>query len=109
MYLTEDAIDNTLRSMAAFPEGSEVVLTFLQHPSSKSAKEAYSRLARHVADIGEPFVSYFEPEEIERKLLQTGFRRIDFLTSEDAYKTYYKQRQPDLPVPDHTGIVCAMR
>lgn len=73
MYLTEYAIDNTLRSMAAFPEGSEVVLTFLQHPSSKSGKDAYSRLARHVADIGEPFVSYFEPEEIGNKLYEAGF------------------------------------
>ena len=34
VYLTEAAIDETLRSMASFPAGSQVVLTFSQPPTS---------------------------------------------------------------------------
>jgi len=107
MYLNETAIDATLLATAAFPPGSEIVTTFLEPPDSTSL--APSQLAERVSGIGEPFVSYFEPEEIETKLLNAGFTVVEFLSPEDANLRYYKGRPRDLPVPNKTGIVCALR
>lgn len=111
MYLTEAAIDATLESMAAFPEGSEVVLTYLEPPGNgpqASASES-SRLARRVADSGEPFVSYFDEAAVEEKLLMAGFSSVEFLTPETANAKYFRERPTDLPLPKRTGIVSALR
>jgi len=111
MYLTDAAIDATLGSMAAFPEGSEVVLTFLQPPmsDSRASLPGPSRLAQRVAESGEPFVSYFDRATIKGKLLAAGFSSVEFLTPEIANSRYFQQRQSDLPLPKRTGIAAALR
>ncbi|MCX7176946.1 MAG: class I SAM-dependent methyltransferase [Proteobacteria bacterium] len=108
MYLNEAAIDSALLSVAAFPSGSEIVLTFLQPPESAS-DAAPAQLAGRVAGAGEPFVSYFEPEAMAEKLTGAGFTKLEFLSPEDADTKYYKHRPTDLPVPRRTGIVSAIR
>lgn len=78
MYLTGAAIDATLRCMAAFPAGSEAVITFLQPPAADVPAE--DALAARVADVGEPFVSYFTPEDFAATLRAAGFRETHVLT-----------------------------
>ena len=111
MYLNEEAIDAALQSMAAFPSGSEIVLTFLRRPDtrSKEAAEAASRLADRVASAGEPFVSRFEPEDIRTKLVGAGFSKVEFLLPDLASELYFKPRPPDLPIPRRTNIACGIR
>jgi methyltransferase (TIGR00027 family) len=112
MYLQEAAIDAALLSIAAFPPGSEVVLTFLQPPESGSegaAAQLAAQLAARVAGSGEPFISYFEPEAMAAKLTNAGFTRLDFLMPEEANARYFKLRPMDLPGPRRTGVVSAIR
>jgi len=111
MYLQEAAISAALRSMAAFAPGSEVVFTFLQPQASAAdaARQAHSRLAAHVAGIGEPFLSRFEPPALEALLRGAGFARVEFLSPQEAAALYYKGRPTDLPPPRHTSIACAIR
>jgi len=73
MYLKEDAIDAVLHSVAMFPAGSEIVLTFVRPPG-----DSPSIIAQSVANLGEPWVSYFEPDEIEAKLHSAGFSKVEF-------------------------------
>lgn len=111
MYLTEIAIDETLRSMANFPAGSQVVVTFLQPPTQKSlaSKVGAARLAERVESVGEPFISYFEPEAFKSKLLGTGFTHVEFLTHDEAYTRYFVHGHQDLPCPKRVGIASAVR
>jgi methyltransferase (TIGR00027 family) len=111
MYLTDAAIDATLRSMATFPEGSEVVLTFLQPPmrSPHASLTGPSRLAQRVAELDEPFVSYFDQAKLKAKLLAAGFSSVEFLTPEIAKSRYFQQGQSDLPLPKRTDIASALR
>jgi O-methyltransferase involved in polyketide biosynthesis len=111
MYLQEAAIDSALKSMAAYPSGSEVVLTFKQPPTKTAgrAAEADRKLADTVASVGEPFVSFFEPEAMEAKLLGAGFRRVEFLDLETANARYFALRPADLPKPRHVSIVSGIR
>jgi methyltransferase, putative, TIGR00027 family len=110
MYLPEIAIDSVLRSISAFPSGSEVVLTFLQHTGSSVGPSSggSSQLAANVASAGEPFISYFDPPALEIKLRAAGFSNVEFLSSAEAELSYFRQRENDLPVPKRTGIVSAI-
>ncbi len=103
MYLDEDAINAVLKSVATFPQWSEIVLTFALPPSHFP-----SPFDRHSVSVGEPWVSYFEPDDIEAKLLSAGFSTVEFLSPEIAEARYFQQRPQDLPVPRRTNIVCAI-
>ena len=107
VYLKEAAIDAALKSMAAYPSGSEVVLTFKQPPGKTAgrAAEAARKLADNVASVGEPFVSFFEPKAMEAKLLSAGFSKVEFLDLETADTRYFASRPADLPKPKHVNIV----
>jgi methyltransferase (TIGR00027 family) len=109
MYLTELAIDSTLRSIAAFAPGSEVVLDFMQPPLGDNDVDldARSRLTGHVEEAGEPFVSFFGEATLGAKLCESGFRTVEFLTPEIAQARYFQQPGTQLPPPRRTGIVSA--
>jgi methyltransferase (TIGR00027 family) len=104
MYLKEDAIDAVLSSVAMFPAKSEIVLTFRRSPD-----ESPSPLSQSVANLGEPWVSFFEPDELEAKMRGTGFSKVEFLTPAIAEARYFRQRPQDLPVPNQINILCAVR
>jgi O-methyltransferase involved in polyketide biosynthesis len=111
MYLKEAAIDAALKSMAAYPSGSEVVLTFKQPmvETNRKAAAAAQKLAEEVASVGEPFVSFFEPKSLEAKLTSAGFSNVEFLDLETAVARYFALRPPDLPRPRHINILSAIR
>jgi methyltransferase (TIGR00027 family) len=110
MYLKEAAIDAALKAMATYPSGSEVVLTFKQPVVKTTGKAAeWARnLADTVAGVGEPFVSFFEPEAMEAKLTSAGFSRVEFLDPRAADTRYYAARPADLPKPKQINIVSGM-
>jgi len=103
MYLKEDAIDAVLRSVAMFPAGSEIALTFAPPPGDFPPP-----FARRAASLGEPWVSYFEPDALEAKLLGAGFFKVEFLSPAEAEARYFRQRPGDLPVPKRTNILSAV-
>jgi len=111
MYLNESAIDAALSCMARFPQGSEVVLTF-RGPVPREidvSMRARAELARRVASLGEPFVSFFDPEQLNAKLLSAGFRTVNFLRPEEAEAQYFRGRPRDIPAPRGTRIASAIR
>jgi len=87
-----------------FPEGSEIVLTFVRPPGNST-----SIIAQSVANLGEPWLSHFEPGEIEAKLRSAGFSQVEFLAPADAETRYFRLRPKDLPVPEQTNILSAIR
>lgn len=103
MYLDEAAIDLVLATVAAFPAGSEIVLTFA------AADAPPSRIADRAASVGEPWKSRFEPECLEAKLRATGFSEVGFLSREEADERYFRNRPQDLPLPRRTGLAHAIR
>ena len=111
MYLNGEAVYETLRSIAAFPAGTEIVFTFLQPPEGNAEKKNAppSSLAQKVAGVDEPFICYLEPKVLGEKLAALGFTEIYFLSPEEAKDLYYKSRPPDLPIPHRTGIVNAVK
>jgi methyltransferase (TIGR00027 family) len=95
MYLTRDAIDAVLSTIATFPPSSEIVLTFSQpHDSAED-----NRIADGAAAMGEPWLSYFTLEEIRAVLSSHGFSQITFLDRDTAFERYYTDRRDGLEPP----------
>jgi methyltransferase (TIGR00027 family) len=105
MYLTRDAIEATLRTVLSFPKRSEIVFTFAQpNPDTTSAG---AKLAESAASVGEPWISYFTPEEVEAMLRSLGFSDARFLSHEEAERRYYANRTDGFEVPRRVSIVTA--
>ena len=105
MYLTEPAIDTTLKCMAKYPRGSEAVISFRQSSSGQSSRS--SQLADLVSEAGEPFVSFFTPEDFKNKLLEAGFATVEFLTPEVSAQ-YFHGGENSLPNPEQISIALAI-
>ena len=105
MYLKQAAIVETLSAMATFAAGSEVVLTFKQPDGAENS----GKLADTVAAVGEAFVSFFTPDEMDALLRRCGFSDIAFLTPQDAQAAYFTPPRHDLPAPARTNIVSAAK
>ena len=101
MYLTRDAIEATLRTVLSFPKGSGIVLTYAH------AASAASQLSQGSASGGEPWVSYFTPEEVEAMLRSLGFSDVGSLSREEAERRYYANRTDGFTAPPRVSIVGA--
>ena len=106
MYLTEPAIDAVLRTVATFPPSSEIVFTFAQAREAIDVTDEPT-LAELAASMGEPWVTYFEPDALHAKLLSLGFSAVEFLTPADAATRYFRDRTDGLSPPRRTSIVSA--
>jgi len=106
MYLTREAIDAVLRTVASFPKGSEIVLTFSQ-PRDPSNADDFS-LPDRAAAVGEPWISYFTPDELRNLLLAHGFSSVFFLMRDDAFARYFDGRTDGLLPPRRTSIARAI-
>ena len=95
-YLTDTAVFGTLGTIAAIG-GSETVFDYanpLDQLSDEMAMAARAR-AKKAAEIGEPFLSYFDTAEPHRRLLETGATEIDDFGPERLAKLYGRQAPSD--------------
>ncbi|HTY37236.1 MAG TPA: class I SAM-dependent methyltransferase [Bacteroidota bacterium] len=101
MYLEERAIDSVLRTIAGYPVGSEVVLTFARSDGPPSPFES------RAAEMGEKWISFFTPETMEARLRATGFSGIQFLQAKEAEQKYFRDSTSRLYLSSRTTIVAA--
>ncbi len=89
-YLTEAAIAQTLAIIAARAGGAEVVFDYAEPPDRVGVLQrlAFLTLAGRTAQLGEPFVSYFRPEEIAKRLTALGFSVAASLSGPDLGRLY---------------------
>ena len=97
MYLTLQAIEATLETVAACPRGSRIVLTYNLPPSAleDQGRAIDGRMSRLVGEMGEPWISFFTPAEAETLLRRCGFGEVDHFGPEEAIRSYFAGR-PDV-------------
>jgi methyltransferase (TIGR00027 family) len=94
MYLTLDAIATTLATVARCPAGTRVVLTYNLPKDALQGMGATTDavLSGFAVEMGEPFVSLFLPDEIERMLRDHGFDDVVHFGPEEARSMYFSGR-----------------
>jgi methyltransferase (TIGR00027 family) len=112
MYLTEEAIDATLRFVASLPRGGGIVFDYMVPRESLGLIErmALDALSRRVESAGEPFRTSFEPKALAEQLRQTGFRSVEDLGTDEINARYFKDRGDGLRVMGNVGrLISAVR
>jgi methyltransferase (TIGR00027 family) len=97
-YLTHDAIMATLRFIAGRPKGTTVIFDYGEPASARNeaSRIAHEAMAARVAERGEPFRSFFVPEDILRDVKAAGFSDIEDFDSRMLNARYFKDRADGL-------------
>jgi methyltransferase (TIGR00027 family) len=104
IYLTRETADKIFRFLGGLPAGSEFVFTASQNRDNAWATTAAERSAA----AGEPWITYFEPQELIKQLKDAGFSEASFLTTEETEKLYFEGTKVRLPLPTRMSIVRAV-
>lgn len=85
MYLTEPAIDASLRAIAAWSApGSQLAMTYFAKPRLHRPSLATRLVQAAVARIGEPWRWSWQPDDLPPYLAERGWELVDDLTAPDA-------------------------
>jgi O-methyltransferase involved in polyketide biosynthesis len=92
------AIVATLIFVLSVPPTSEIVFRFILRQDSLSAIEAdaVATAAAKSAEVGEPWLSRFDPADLAARLRQIGFCEVVHLTPEQVYEGYLRHRRDGL-------------
>jgi len=89
-YLTKDAVSSTLEFISKLPQASVVfdyAEPFQNYPAERRA--FIMATAERAAARGEPFLSFFEPAELQELLRRAGFNEIEDLGAPEMAERFY--------------------
>ena len=98
-YLTAEAVWSTLGFISSLPNGAHVVFDYSDPPAtfSPELRDWHERRAAHVADLGEAWTNYFEPEQLQPKLTALGFTEIEDLGPREIASRHFPGRVLSAP------------
>lgn len=110
MYLTLDAIVETLSSMATLSPGSILIMTFmlpldLVRPQDKFG---YERSLKGAQASGTPFISFFTPHEMSKLAISCGFKKVECTSTLKLAPRYFANRSDGLEPSSGEEILIAM-
>jgi methyltransferase (TIGR00027 family) len=109
-YLPRDVVLNTLREIAsATAPGTELVVQFIVPAATLSPEEGnlVTAAAAAAASMGEPWLSFFDPEDLETNMTEIGFEQIVHFGSEEATERYLLGRSDGLRLPGYFRMIKA--
>jgi methyltransferase (TIGR00027 family) len=97
-YLTREAIETTLCAVAALPAGTEIIFDYGEpRETLPPAVQAYMReRMERLAAIGEPWISFFAPDDMAKMLKACGFSEIEDLSGREINARWYANREDGL-------------
>jgi len=109
MYLTREAVVDTLRFVASLPRGSGIVFDYVVAPENLSLlrRMIAGALLRRVASVGEPWKTFFEPAQLAEELTALGFGRIEDLGAAELNTRFFAGRSDQLSVAGLGRLVSA--
>ena len=109
-YLSSSAVLGTLREIAGLATpGSEIVFQFVVPAATLAGEESalVTALAAGAAAVGEPWLSFFEPEELEVHLRRMGFGKVLHFGPRQATERYLLGRTDGLRLPAYFHMIDA--
>jgi methyltransferase (TIGR00027 family) len=98
MYLTRDAVETTLRRLAALAPGSTVAMTFMLPLDLVEAedRQMYAWAQKGAAASGTPFATLFSPTEMVELAGKAGFRNVRHVPGTSFAERYFSGRADGL-------------
>lgn len=98
LYLTKDAIIDTLKRMALLASGSAIAITFylpLQLLEEED-KPLMEMSIKGAAASGTPFVSFYSIDEVVKLAEEIGLKEVKTVSTNDLRERYFKNRTDNL-------------
>jgi methyltransferase (TIGR00027 family) len=111
-YLPTEVTLDTLRRIAALGRRNAIVFDYSRPRSSldPSHHAAFDALAERVSQAGEPFVGFFDSEELAHAMRAMGYQTIVDLGADELNERYLRARGDGLELKGRAGrILCARR
>lgn len=98
MYLTRDAVLSTLGYVGGRPPGSGITFDYMLPPNRLPwlRRLGFYLVARRVAAAGEPWQTWFAPDDLARELRAMGFARLEELDGPALNQRYFRGREQRL-------------
>lgn len=90
-YLTREAIMANLAVVAGFPAGSAIIFDYAEPRENLSpvARAIADERAKRVAEMGEPWLSFFQPADLAADLRRIGFSELEDLDGPALNARYF--------------------
>ncbi|HZR36208.1 MAG TPA: class I SAM-dependent methyltransferase [Nevskia sp.] len=101
MYLTLDAITETLRRIATLVRGSTLVMSFMlpMEQLDPDIRPGVERAAAGARASGTPFISFFTPDQMVALARAAGFKAVRHVSAESLAQRYFAGRSDGLRPP----------
>ncbi|NBW80818.1 SAM-dependent methyltransferase [bacterium] len=98
MYLTKNAIEDTLCDMSQLAPGSRFVMTFMLPLELVDPEDqpGYRMSLRGAESSGTPFISFFAPEEMKTLAASCGFSQVEHFSTVTLGEKYFSGRDDGL-------------
>ena len=98
LYLTKEAITDTLKKMTSLASGSTIAIAFYLplEQLDEEDKPMQEIAIKGAAASGTPFVSFFSVEEIAKLADEIGLKEIQTVSTKDMTEKYFKNRTDNL-------------
>jgi methyltransferase (TIGR00027 family) len=109
MYLTDDAVMNTLRFVGGGAPGTTIVMNFTIHDDEVTPGDlALRRIgAQGVARQGEPWINFYRPSELVARVRLLPYSSVESVEA-DVFRTrYFDNREDGLTWSSLTGTLVA--
>jgi methyltransferase (TIGR00027 family) len=99
-YLHLDAVFETLRFVASCAPGTTVVFDYSIPPDRlpPRQRQRFDVIAGRAAAAGEPWVTFFEPLELEARLREIGFGGVEHVDADALNSRYFSSRTDGLRI-----------
>lgn len=104
MYLTREAIMETLRQLATLAPGSTFVMSFLLPMEMLDAdvRIGVERAAEGARANGTPWLSFFKPDEMMGLARGAGFKEVKHVSADQLTQRYFANRTDGLRPPSNS-------
>lgn len=98
VYLSTDAIFETLKFVASLPKGSGITFDYRVQRSLLSPMEIAigDHIERFITEQGEPWRTSFDPTSLQQKLQRIGFHKTEDFGSDELNARYLAKRKDGL-------------
>ena len=103
MYLTKQAIETTLREVAALAPGSTLAMSFMLpiEMADPEVRPGIERAAAGARENGTPFISFFTPSEMLALARDAGFQKVQHVSAANLAERYFAARTDGLRPPNN--------
>ncbi len=109
MYLTRQAITNTLSEIAQLAPGSTLAMTFILPMDMADPEEraVFEAAAKGAQASGTPFLSFFTPDEMLEMARECGFKTVQHVPASELKRRYFSGRIDGLRPGNSESVLVA--